>query len=315
MSIQREAWISRVGDTQRLEREVLKDPASLLRHYVRTGRPAREFLERVREALARRDGEKHNLSEALDLFIRVIRFNQIDGLDLTLMGPEPAISDRDFSGAYLEGAILEGLRFVRCNFSSARLVDANCTGTRFENCRATEANLERAVLRDARLIQSDLSGASLAGALVEGAQFQNCEVTSEQLSQVAGAYYWGRCSALEFDQFFDGYTEALFFDWEGDRMEEFGVPDGADLDIDSSSERQMRADCTVFINETYPWIRHNMDLAGHDFYMTRMGHGVGFWDREEIWGEHADELSRIAQNFPEESVFPYEDSGGRWLLG
>ena len=38
--------------------------------------------------------------------------------------------------------------------------------------------------------------------------------------------------------------------------------------------------------------------AGHDFWLTRNGHGPGFWDRPEIYGEEkAQELSALAETF------------------
>lgn len=35
--------------------------------------------------------------------------------------------------------------------------------------------------------------------------------------------------------------------------------------------------------------------AGHDFWLTRNGHGAGFWDRPKIYGEElADQLTRAS---------------------
>jgi hypothetical protein len=34
---------------------------------------------------------------------------------------------------------------------------------------------------------------------------------------------------------------------------------------------------------------------GHDLWYTRNGHGVGFWDRPEIYGEHADIFTGMAR--------------------
>jgi len=45
------------------------------------------------------------------------------------------------------------------------------------------------------------------------------------------------------------------------------------------------------------------DLA-HDFWLTRSGHGTGFWDRPEKYGELlAEKLSDIAESFGECYVF------------
>lgn len=43
------------------------------------------------------------------------------------------------------------------------------------------------------------------------------------------------------------------------------------------------------------------EMIGHDFWLTRCGHGVGFWDRELEYGE---ELTTICQTFG--SVYVYE---------
>lgn len=39
------------------------------------------------------------------------------------------------------------------------------------------------------------------------------------------------------------------------------------------------------------------EMAGHDFFLTRNGHGVGFWDRD--LGEVGDRLSDAAEAFGE----------------
>lgn len=38
------------------------------------------------------------------------------------------------------------------------------------------------------------------------------------------------------------------------------------------------------------------EQAGHDLWLTRNGHGAGFWDRARIYGTHdASELTRLAE--------------------
>lgn len=46
--------------------------------------------------------------------------------------------------------------------------------------------------------------------------------------------------------------------------------------------------------------RHG-EAVGHDFWMTRNGHGVGFWDRG--LGDEGDALSEIAREFGEAHVW------------
>lgn len=70
-----------------------------------------------------------------------------------------------------------------------------------------------------------------------------------------------------------------------------------------------KQDCKQFINavvERFGEVKANelltiegndlTYLAAHDFYLTRNGHGVGFWDKPEIYGEDESEvLTEISQ--------------------
>ena len=48
--------------------------------------------------------------------------------------------------------------------------------------------------------------------------------------------------------------------------------------------------------------------AGHDLWLTRNGHGSGFWDRPEIWGEEGtDILTRCAHSMGEKRVAVGDD--------
>ena len=60
---------------------------------------------------------------------------------------------------------------------------------------------------------------------------------------------------------------------------------------------QMIEDCAAFLAKAD--IPDNLlPQAGHDFWLTRNGHGSGFWDRPEIYGEEkAQELSALAETF------------------
>lgn len=43
--------------------------------------------------------------------------------------------------------------------------------------------------------------------------------------------------------------------------------------------------------------------AGHDFYLTRQGHGAGFWDRPDVYGQaNATRLTKAAKSFAELTV-------------
>jgi len=71
-------------------------------------------------------------------------------------------------------------------------------------------------------------------------------------------------------------------------------------DIAPEARATMEADCASFYND--PANQEALALwddsqAGHDFWLTRNGHGAGFWDRftggeEEKAGEHLTKASK-----------------------
>lgn len=72
-------------------------------------------------------------------------------------------------------------------------------------------------------------------------------------------------------------------------------------------------DCREFEKKAAPWIRQmpagvKLDQLGMDFWLTRNGHGSGFWDREEVYGKDvAQALTKIAEEFGEVNVAPIGD--------
>lgn len=100
-----------------------------------------------------------------------------------------------------------------------------------------------------------------------------------------------------------GYIRALYFTDCGDI-------DQPAVDIELSSDALSRIDSDIarFIeliqfadlpdSVTY-------DQLGIDFWLTRNGHGTGFWDRHDVYGEQlAKLLTNISKSFGE--VWPYE---------
>ncbi len=54
------------------------------------------------------------------------------------------------------------------------------------------------------------------------------------------------------------------------------------------------------------------DTFGHDFWLSRNGHGAGFFDRHELYGKaKGDKLQSIARKFGE--VNPFDDGNG-WVV-
>jgi len=49
-------------------------------------------------------------------------------------------------------------------------------------------------------------------------------------------------------------------------------------DIASNFMNDIKSDCKDFIESNYEFIKNDIKLAGHDFWLTRNNHGAGFWD-------------------------------------
>lgn len=72
-----------------------------------------------------------------------------------------------------------------------------------------------------------------------------------------------------------------------------------------------RKECREFLDKALAFglLEHadSFEQVGHDFWLTREHHGVGFWDRPEIYGEHKDTLADLAQSFGERYPIAWRD--------
>jgi hypothetical protein len=80
-------------------------------------------------------------------------------------------------------------------------------------------------------------------------------------------------------------------------------------DIHPDTLTQMRDDVEAFMSsvdgegwDTSAWSDAQM---GHDFWLTRNGHGAGFWDRGH--GKIGDDLTALAKPFGEFSLYIGDD--------
>ena len=97
------------------------------------------------------------------------------------------------------------------------------------------------------------------------------------------------------DVFTHAYIEAMFFTESGD----IGLPlnDVVYSDISLEFAKQTAEDIAEFKERAGILIEEHPSQAGHDFWLTRNGHGSGFWDRKEVYGEPDYQiLSRIAED-------------------
>lgn len=88
---------------------------------------------------------------------------------------------------------------------------------------------------------------------------------------------FARCSALE-----QAYIEAMFFaDTPVDESWSFH-------DLSESALKKIKEDCAEFCADqrTLDLIDGEERAAGHDLWLTRQGHGAGFWDGD--WPKDAE---------------------------
>jgi RadC-like JAB domain len=98
-----------------------------------------------------------------------------------------------------------------------------------------------------------------------------------------------------YDTFTTAYFEAALWssiDDKGDPLDEhYGMSDFAPATRDA-----MLADAERFQGEHYEDIENDLARAGHDFWLTRNGHGAGFWDGD--WPEEVGErLTKAAKAY------------------
>lgn len=126
-----------------------------------------------------------------------------------------------------------------------------------------------------------------------------------------------RYSMAEFAEFVDAYVEALFWVMDEDQPQP-EVHDQWDA-LTRESQVEIIGDCKDFIEANIADLRAAGALgsyadrsgewsapmrAGHDFLLTRNGHGAGFWDRG--LGEVGDRLADAARVYGSQSVWATE---------
>lgn len=110
---------------------------------------------------------------------------------------------------------------------------------------------------------------------------------------------------IDFDAFFDAYVEAAFFTSTDESDESGGRPMDENYDrgdLGKADLAEMRRDAVEFADAHADLIRGREAKAGHDFWLTRNGHGAGFWDGD--WEEPAATiLTEASRVFGEQSLY------------
>jgi hypothetical protein len=78
-------------------------------------------------------------------------------------------------------------------------------------------------------------------------------------------------------------------------------------DLSGDLMDKMIEDCAAFIAKA-DLSDERFTQAGHDFWLTRNGHGVGFWARPEVYSEEkAQELTALAESFGPVDLYVGDD--------
>ena len=107
-----------------------------------------------------------------------------------------------------------------------------------------------------------------------------------------------------FDDFFDGFlTCAMWLAHDDDGPGEYLEDTYTAQDIDLATLAQLRDECRTFWDQNFDDIcAHGLPAySGHDFLLTRNGHGCGFWSRDT--GEVGDRLTTAAKMYKEVDLY------------
>jgi hypothetical protein len=108
----------------------------------------------------------------------------------------------------------------------------------------------------------------------------------------------------------DGYLACMFWTENETTKGKFLT------DLSKDANDKITEDINKFMLEfdKYPQVHNNLDMAGHDLWLTRNHHGAGFWDRPEIYGKDlAKELTVFAHGMGEQDLY-LGDSGLLYLM-
>lgn len=110
------------------------------------------------------------------------------------------------------------------------------------------------------------------------------------------------------DTFFAAYVECalwLALESNGDELREPKGPVDESV-LTAAQLADMRADCEAFIAENAADLAAlSASQCGHDFFLTRNGHGAGFWDRG--LGAIGDKLTAACKPFGAQTIIIYDN--------
>lgn len=106
------------------------------------------------------------------------------------------------------------------------------------------------------------------------------------------------------DRFTLAYLECALWSSTDDEGSPLDDQYGLD-DLAPETLSRIVADCEAFQEANAEFIGSRLSLAGHDFWLTRCGHGAGFWDGD--WPERGDELTEASKAFGDVNLYVGDD--------
>lgn len=112
--------------------------------------------------------------------------------------------------------------------------------------------------------------------------------------------------------FINAYVGALYFtSTDGENGDE--TLEGRELSKEAAVDisfdcYQFMLDNEELLKQATDRVGYDMARAGHDFWLTRNGHGAGFWDRDELSeGGLGDKLTEACKTFGESTAYRGDD--------
>jgi hypothetical protein len=125
-------------------------------------------------------------------------------------------------------------------------------------------------------------------------------------------------SEADLEDFFDSYVGAALWSSNDESDESGGEPMDSNYgpeDIAEETEDKMVADCKKFLDKAWPILEEapdeiggepRIEMAGYHFWLTRNGHGAGFWDGR--WPkEIGEKLTKLSKSFGEYNLYVGDD--------
>lgn len=120
-------------------------------------------------------------------------------------------------------------------------------------------------------------------------------------------------NAYAWRDFWAGYLEAAMWA-DGPRDDETGDVDDNAPDPEGEELAAMARDACAWYAANFGMLSRAADCvgydwgrAGHDFWLTRCGHGVGYWDRDELPDDIRDALTEASKRAGEAYLYVGDD--------